>query len=189
MPRLGSLAAVALLAGPLALLSGACVTAQHADTARPEDAKFALSCMGGCGPRAHDLGVLIDITFTAGGAPYSRQYGICCQHVPALRARLATIRDMWCDGLDVPVKPIGGLYVGTTTSDQTGKRGATIDDGEGFVAFNCGEWLDQLIDETGKTECCKLAAKDVGAGLPDARARAMATPGAAVDGTAAGARR
>lgn len=150
-----TLAATLLIGCPAALLSASCFSPQYVDTAAPEDAKFTVSCMGGCGPRAHDLGVLIDITFTAKRRPYSRQYGLCCKYVPELRAHLATIRDLFCDGLDVPAKEIGGLIVGTTISDATGKRGAIIDDGEGFAAFNCGEWLERLIVATGKTECCR----------------------------------
>src|SRR5262245_25813821 len=129
---------------PVGVLSASCITPQYVDTATPEDARFTVSCMGGCGPRAHDLGVLIDITFSAKGRPFSRQYVMCRQYLPELRAQLATIRDLWCAGLDVYPKEIGGLTVATTISDATGKRGAIIDDGEGFVAFNCGEWLDQL---------------------------------------------
>lgn len=153
--RCTHVAAALVLGSSLVLLSASCLTPQYIDTATPEDARFDVECMGGCGPRAHDLGVMVDITFTAKGRPYSRQYGVCCQYLPALRAHLATIRDLFCDGLDVNAKEIGGLIVSTTISDATGKRGAIIDDGEGFTAFNCGEWLDQLIDKTGKTDCCR----------------------------------
>jgi hypothetical protein len=149
-------------------------------TAAPADAAFELSCIGGCGEMAVGNGVMIDVSFSAQGKGFGRQYALCCDHVPAFRARLQTVKDMWCDGLSVPSKDIGGLVVGTTRSEETGKRGATIDDGDGYVAFNCGEWLDKLIADTSDMKCCKKKmrqSKKDGSSSDDA----LQSPGA-VDG-------
>jgi hypothetical protein len=125
----------------------------YISTVAPEGASFDLSCSRDCGDEARDPGLVIDVRF----ATVQRSYPLCCEHRAALRARLQTIKDFWCDGLDVPPKRIGGLYVATVTSELTRERGAMIDDGQGFVAFNCNEWLDDLLERLAHTECCPSA--------------------------------
>lgn len=119
-------------------------------TIAPKDAAFTLSCAPTCGRQGREGGVLVDVSFVGHG----RQFAICCDDVPALRARLATIERFWCDGLDVPTKQIGDLSVGVTVSEGTGKRGASIDQGDGYVAFNCDDWLPKLIAQLGTNGCC-----------------------------------
>jgi hypothetical protein len=135
--------------------TASCVESAYLGIATPKDASFDVSCVGSCGLEGRDAGLLIEVAFNAGGERWTRQYAACCKERAALRARLQTIKDLWCAGIDVPPKRIGELIVGTTVSEATGKRGATIDDGEGYVAFNCGQWLDELIDKTGKSTCCE----------------------------------
>jgi len=137
-----------LLATVIALVLS-CAPA-YLDTVAPTDAAFTLSCVGSCGAEGNDGGIILEVSFSGG----ARQYALCCAERQALRARLQTIADMWCDGLPVADKTIGALTVGTTTSEITGKRGARIDDGEGFVAFNCDDWLGQLTAALGQSECC-----------------------------------
>jgi hypothetical protein len=151
--RTDNLLAAALLGAALCVPAGC--YGPLISTSAPKDAAFELTCIGGCGEQARDGGVLIDVSFSAKGKGFSRQYAICCEHLPEFRARLQTVKDMWCDGLSVPAQEIGGLTVGTTVSEETGKKGATIDDGEGYVAFNCGEWLDKLINDSSSGKCCK----------------------------------
>ena len=132
------------------LLCLACEPA-YVPTISPDDAEFALSCAPTCGSQGRGSGVVIDVSFVGHG----RQFAACCEDVPELHARLATIRDFWCDGLDVPTKQVGELAVGTTESQATGARGATIDQGDGYVAFNCDDWLPKLIAKIGDAPCCR----------------------------------
>ena len=106
--------------------------------------------MPSCGAEGGDDGIILEVSFSGG----ARQYALCCSEREALRARLRTIEDMWCDGLAVPEQKVGELTIGTTVSEATGKRGATIDDGEGYVAFNCDAWLPQLTAALGQSTCC-----------------------------------
>ncbi|MBW2458396.1 MAG: hypothetical protein JRI68_28095 [Deltaproteobacteria bacterium] len=129
----------------------------YLDTVAPSDATFDVTCVPSCGKGGLDAGVLIEASFSGG----TRQYALCCEHRAALMAQLQTIEDLWCDGLDVPDKTIGGLTVGVVISEVTGTRGATIDDGEGFVAFNCDAWLGQLIAKLKQTTCCQPGALTV----------------------------
>jgi hypothetical protein len=93
-----------------------------------------------------------------------------CQHRAALSARLQTISDLWCTGTDVPKQTIGGLEIGTTTSELSKKRGATIDDGQGYVSFLCGDWLTKLLDKLLRLDCCgPLAPPDDVRAIPAAR--------------------
>ncbi len=131
-------------------LSLSCTPA-YLDTVAPSDAAFEVSCVASCGVAGLDSGLLIEASFSGG----TRQYALCCEHRAALMAQLQTIEDLWCDGLEVPDKTIGGLVVGAVVSEVTGARGATIDDGEGYVAFNCGAWLGELISELKRTPCCQ----------------------------------
>lgn len=133
------------------LLAQACMPA-YVPTIAPEDATFALSCIAaGCGAEGREDGVAIDVVF---GGQYTRQLAFCCSHRAEILSRLQTVADLWCDGLDVPEVAIGPVVVGTTVSEGTGKRGATIDVGEGFVAFNCDAWLPELIEQLASSECC-----------------------------------
>ena len=141
-------AALTAVITPL-LLALAC-TPPYAATYAPSEATFEVACEPGCGAEGRDDALFIRMSFEAG----ERQYATCCEHRPQLLARLQTIKDFWCDGLDVPPKAIGGLIVGTATSEVTKERGATIDDGEGYLTFNCDGWLEQLIDELSASSCC-----------------------------------
>ena len=124
--------------------------AGYPGTFAPRDASFGLSCVPSCGTEGDAGGIILEVTFTGG----ARQLALCCPDREALRARLKTIEDLWCDGLAVPPVTIGGLTVGTTVSETSGKRGATLDDGKGYVAFNCDAWLPELVAALGSTECC-----------------------------------
>jgi hypothetical protein len=126
-------------------------TPAYLDTVAPTDASFELSCAASCGVAGNDSGLLIEVSFSGG----TRQYALCCEHRAALMAQLQTVEDLWCDGLAVPDKTIGGLVVGAVVSEVSGTRGATLDDGEGFVAFNCGAWLPKLVTELKQTSCCQ----------------------------------
>jgi hypothetical protein len=128
---------------------GACVPA-YVPTIAPTDADFTVSCSAGCGQMGRHAGVLVDVSFVGHG----RQFSVCCTELAATRARLQTIQDYWCDGLDVPEQRIGDIMIGTTMSEASSKRGATLDQGEGYVAFNCDDWLPKLIAELGEASCC-----------------------------------
>ncbi len=121
-------------------------------TTAPKDAKFDVTCAGGCGQAGREAGIIVDVTFLGG---YSRQVSLCCSQRPALRARLQTAKDHWCSGLDVPDAMVGDITVGTTVSRTTGKRGVTLDQGAGFVAFNCDAWLDTLLTKLETVTCCE----------------------------------
>jgi len=134
----------------LAALTAVACEPAYVPTIAPEDAVFELSCAPTCGASGRANGVVIDVSFVGHG----RQYAVCCDDLAPLRARLQTIADFWCDGLDVPTKTVGELTVGVTESQASKKRGATLDQGEGYVAFNCGDWLPKLIDGLGQSSCC-----------------------------------
>jgi len=131
------------------MLALACVP-PYASTYAPSEATFDIDCEPGCGAEGRDHALFIRMSFEAG----KRQYATCCEHRAELLARLQTVKDFWCDGLDVPPKTIGGLIVGTTISDVTKERGATIDDGEGYLTFNCDGWLEQLTEKLSASPCC-----------------------------------
>jgi hypothetical protein len=141
---------IPLLLAFATLAALACEPTYVATTA-PKDAKFTISCAGGCGDSGRESGFIIDVTFLKS---YSRQVSVCCSQRAPLLAQLQTIKDLYCDGLDVPDKHLGDITIGTTTSEATGKRGATLDQGSGYVAFNCDGWLDDLIAKLKKTDCC-----------------------------------
>jgi hypothetical protein len=124
---------------------------QYVATAAPSDLTFDVACEA---PAAGGLPsrLSLDIAFAAGQA--QRSYGLACSDRAALAARLKTIEDLWCDGIDVPTQKVGGLEIGTTTSELSKKRGATIDDGQGYVSFLCGDWLSKLIDKVLRLDCC-----------------------------------
>lgn len=137
---------------PLVLVfaSLACEPAYTA-TVAPDDAVLELGCHGRESTRAPAV-LEIGITFAAGQA--RRAYFLGCQHEGAFVEQLRLVRDSWCADVEVPERRIGGLTLGTTVSELSRKHGATLDDGEGYVAFNCGEWLDQLIADTSASTCC-----------------------------------
>jgi hypothetical protein len=146
---------IAMTMTPRALLLAAALTVAGCEpayipTIAPKDAAFEVTCAGSCGAEGREPGVLIDVAYVG----QSRQFALCCDEVPVLRARLATIADFWCEGLPVGDKRVGDLLVGTTESEATGKRGATLDQGDGYVAFNCGDWLEKLVAQLGSTSCC-----------------------------------
>jgi hypothetical protein len=132
------------------LLGGACIPA-YIDTIAPKDAKFEVECSTGCGRAGREKAVLVNVSFLGS---HERQLTLCCPERAAVLAQLKTVRDFWCDGLDVPEKTIGDLRVGTTLSEGTGKRGARIDQGEGYVSFQCDGWLPQLIEKLENVTCC-----------------------------------
>jgi hypothetical protein len=142
---LGGVALASILLAP-----AACEPA-YLDTIAPDDASFSLSCASTCGESGQDDGIMLDVTFVGHG----RQFSACCSDVPALRAQLKTIEDFWCDGLDVPPKKVGDLVVGVTESKVSQKRGATLDHGDGYVAFNCDGWLLDLQKQLRASECCR----------------------------------
>ena len=122
------------------------------NTAAPKDAKFDVVCVGGCGDAGRDAGMIIDVTFLSS---YSRQISVCCPQRAALRARMQTAKDHWCDGLDAADAKVGDITIGTTVSQSTGKRGVTLDQGSGYVAFNCDDWLPKLLKKLEKSDCCE----------------------------------
>ncbi len=128
----------------------------YVPTIAPVNASFEVSCAATCGLEGREQGVVIDVSFVG----HSRQFALCCDELSALRARLVTIQDHWCEGLEVPLKKIGDLQVGTTESEATGKRGATLDQGAGYVAFNCGDWLGKLQDDLAGIDCCRRASAE-----------------------------
>lgn len=138
------------LAAPLVFAS-ACEPA-YVPTVSPEDASFELVCAKGCGDDGSYDGVAIDILF---GGQTQRRFAVCCEDRSEILARLQVVQDMYCDGLDVPPKRYGQTVVGTTTSQATKKRGATLDQGNGYVAFNCDDWLPALIERLSSTPCCR----------------------------------
>ncbi|MBI4704952.1 MAG: hypothetical protein HY744_27925 [Deltaproteobacteria bacterium] len=123
---------------------------QPLPTFQPIDPRLALSCEAARGPGGRDPGLLVSASFQGG----SRDLWLPCGDRRALVLRLKLVRDFWCDGLDVPEARVGGLSVGTLQSELTGKRGATLDDGEGFVLLHCGGWLEQLIGGLEQADCC-----------------------------------
>jgi hypothetical protein len=129
-------------------IAAGCVS-PYLDTAAPSDATFALACELP-GSAATPGRLRIDVAF----ANVARHYSFGCEHRAELRARLQTVADLWCDGMPVAPAKVGTLVVATTTSELSDKRGATIDDGEGYVAFQCDGWLPELIAALGKRACC-----------------------------------
>ena len=157
MNRLGRrwlVAAVSLLTLGLGSAVVGCSPA-YVEVAAPPDAAFEVAC--GSPGRAQGTGaeLRVDVTF----ANVARHYSLGCENAAALTARLQTIKDLWCEGLAVPDQRIGALSVGTTLSEISGKRGATIDDGEGYVAFQCDDWLPKLIERLKQTRCCQAPRK------------------------------
>ena len=122
----------------------------YIDVATPKDAQFELICAARCGQQGVQPGTLINVSF-GGGA---RGFSVCCDKQPAVVQHLMQIRDVFCPGGEVPSRMFGDLEVFTVVSEATGKRGAAFDHGEGYAAFNCGGWLEQLIDRMQTSTCC-----------------------------------
>ena len=147
MPATTMRSRIAIIAVPLLLTS--CVEA-YPDAYAPKEASFALRCADGCGKNGQEATLHIDVSFGEG----ERSFVVCCEAAAEVQAQLRTAQDHWCDGLDVPDAHVADLKIGTTISDTSGKRAVTLDQGEGYVAFQCGEWLDQLNAELDKSRCC-----------------------------------
>lgn len=122
----------------------------HVGTVAPKDAAFTVGCATGCGKDGRAPSLTINVNF---GGTYARQFSICNEQRPALIARLMVVQDLGCSGLEVPSATIGGLAIGTTTSELNGKVAATLDAGEGFVAFQCEGWLPELLEKLERTTC------------------------------------
>ena len=140
---------------PLALLALSAPAAigcepAYVSTSAPEDLTFELVCEPTSSATGQGPGLRIDLAF-AGGA---RQYALGCQHRAELLSRLQSVADLWCDGIPVSPQRVGGLVVGSTTSELTRKRGATIDDGQGYTVFQCDDWLPKLVTMLTRTSCC-----------------------------------
>jgi hypothetical protein len=133
----------------LAALLSACMPIAP-DTVAPKDASFRVLAASGCGKDGRAPSLVIDVTF---GGTQAREFRLCCSERDALLAKLTTIRDLACSGLEVPSSRVGGLDVGVTTSEVTGKVAATLDAGDGFVAFQCEGWLPKLIVDLEKASC------------------------------------
>jgi hypothetical protein len=138
--------------GTIALFVTAACSPAYVDTLAPKDAKFEIVCgPQGCGKGGREKAADIRVTF---GKKYARHYSVCCPTKNDVVARLVTIRDMWCAGLAVPPKTIGELTIAVTTSELSGKRAATIDQGEGYTSFQCDDWLPKLIEALERSNCC-----------------------------------
>ncbi len=124
----------------------------YTPTIAPKDATFNVNCYSMCGPSGQQPGMLIAIDFLG----HQRQFSVCCEHALSLVAQLHTVKDFWCDNLDVPDRRIGSLTVGTTESELTKKRGATLNQGQGYVVFHCDGWLEELLVKINNTRCCPL---------------------------------
>ncbi len=129
---------------------GGCEPA-YVGTVWPEDVSYLVGCTSSCGLQGRERGLAIAVGTEK---VMLRRVSVCCEHLAGFAAQLQTIRDLWCDGLEVSPKTFGELTVGTTVSELSGQRGATLDQGEGYVAFNCGEWLDGLLAKVQTTPCC-----------------------------------
>lgn len=126
-------------------------TPASAETVAPRDAAFRVACADGCGKDARAPSVAIEVTFGGGAA---RAFSVCCDQRDELVKRLALVRDLRCNGLAVPPAKVGELTVGSTVSELSGKPAATLEQGEGYVAFQCGGWLPQLIELLERETCC-----------------------------------
>jgi hypothetical protein len=126
---------------PAALLAAACAPIEPG-TIAPRDASFDVLASDGCGPEARDPSLAIEVRY-AGSR--TRRFSVCCSERDALVERLATLRRLACDGLSVEPATIGGLVLSSTVSEFTAKRAVTLEQGEGYVAFQCDAWLPQLM--------------------------------------------
>lgn len=133
----------------VASLLSACIPS-GADTVAPKDASFRVVAGSGCGSDGRAASLAIEVAF---GATQGRRFVVCCTERDALLAKLTTVRDLACSGLEVPNTRIEGLNVGVTTSALTGKIAATLDAGDGFVAFQCDGWLPKLIADLEGASC------------------------------------
>ncbi len=124
------------------------------ETLAPKDARFEVTCGTSCGKKGRDAALIIDVHF---GQKYERRYAACCADREAVVARLVMVRDLWCAGLAMPPKTFGEMTIGVTQSELSGKRAATLEQGDGYVAFQCDDWLPRLIDQLNHARCCEAA--------------------------------
>ena len=117
----------------------------------PKESSFGLSCVAGCGLQGRDKAIVIEARF---GEKATRSFTLCCADRAEVAARMQTVEDMWCDGIDVPERTIGDLTIGTTASPIDGTRAASLNQGEGYVSFQCGGWLEQLNEQLQRDACC-----------------------------------
>lgn len=122
----------------------------YVSTSAPADLTFELACEQTSSATGLGPGLRIDLAFAGG----TRQYALGCEHRAELLSRLQSIADLWCDGIPVSPQRVGGLVIDTTTSELTRKRGATIDDGQGYTVFQCEDWLPKLLARLKSTGCC-----------------------------------
>lgn len=124
------------------------------ETLAPKDAAFEVSCSDGCGHDGRAPTVAIDVRF---GTRYVRNFSVCCSERAALIQQLRRVRDEACVGKDVPAVVIGSLTVGATRSELSGRTAATLDQGHGYVAFQCDGWLPRLLTDLETATCCSSA--------------------------------
>lgn len=146
---MGSVRRSIVLAGAALPLLSSCLQPAGFETFQPKEPSLTVHCSERRDRAPAKL--LVDVGFPQG----SRNFAITCDIVPDVVARLQTVEDFWCEGLAVPAKTYGDVTVSTTASALTGKRGATLDQGEGYVAFHCGDWLRRVLDEAERARCCR----------------------------------
>jgi hypothetical protein len=156
---------------PLAL--GACTPA-YVEAFAPKDGSFEVRPTDGCGDDGRRPSLAVEVK--AGGA-VARRLTVCCGQRDALLERLVGMRDAACEGTTLPTTTVGNLQVGTTVSEISGKPAITLDQGEGYVAFQCEGWLPRLIDELGRASCAPASGA-----LSEAVPPAAAPPQAASSG-------
>ncbi|MBM4360733.1 MAG: hypothetical protein FJ096_21715 [Deltaproteobacteria bacterium] len=136
--------------GSLLALAHAACTPAHVEAFAPRDASFDLHPADGCGDDGRRPAIALEVR--AGGAVV-RRFTVCCGERDALVEKLAGMRAAACDGVTVPTATVAGLQIGTTVSELSGKSAITLDQGEGYVAFQCDGWLPRLIDGLRAARC------------------------------------
>ncbi|MBM4377079.1 MAG: hypothetical protein FJ095_18515 [Deltaproteobacteria bacterium] len=126
---------------PGALLLAGCAPIEPG-TIVPRDASFDVLVSDGCGPEARAPSLAIEVRY-AGSR--TRRFSVCCSDRDVLLERLGTLRRLACEGLAVEPATIGGLVLSSTVSEYSAKRAVTLEQGEGYVAFQCDAWLPQLM--------------------------------------------
>lgn len=138
----------------LVLPLSACMPA-YVDAVAPKDASFEIRAAEGCGGDEGRPALAIEVR--AGGA-VQRRITVCCGSRSALLEKLEAMRAPACDGVRFDPVTVAGLTVGTTESELTGRLAITLDQGEGYVAFQCDGWLPRLVDELGRADCGRTSA-------------------------------
>lgn len=134
----------------------------------PSDASFDVLASDGCGPEARDPALVVEVRY-AGSR--TRRFAVCCSEKDTLLASLAKIRSLACEGLAVEPMAVGAVTLSSTVSEFTGKRAVTLEQGEGYVAFQCDAWLPKLV--------AKLEAPSTCSPHPDATTLEIEAPAAA----------